>query len=210
MTDLINQRSQLLEYLLEIDHANIHTLVESLKESCSPEQIIAELIAPTLCMVGDKWEKGEAALSQLYLSAQICEKLVDDLMTKNKIDGLRSEKVGTVCFLDSHILGIKIVSYCLKASGYIVSDLGQGQGVDEIVKQLKENPIDMLFVSTLLLPSALKVKELMKKIKMEKIPTRVIVGGAPFYFDEKLWEEVGADGMGRSATDAVNLLKEVE
>ena len=37
---------------------------------------------------------------------------------------------------------------------------------------------------------------------------RVIVGGAPFLFDDKLWREVGADAMGRNAAEAVTLVSD--
>jgi len=36
---------------------------------------------------------------------------------------------------------------------------------------------------------------------------KVVVGGAPFLFDEELWREVGADAMGRSASDAVAIVE---
>ena len=38
------------------------------------------------------------------------------------------------------------------------------------------------------------------------VVVRVIVGGAPFLFDDKLWREVGADAMGRNAAEAVALV----
>jgi len=36
------------------------------------------------------------------------------------------------------------------------------------------------------------------------------VGGAPFIFDPNLWQEVGADAMGRNAADAIKLLQKYE
>jgi methanogenic corrinoid protein MtbC1 len=33
------------------------------------------------------------------------------------------------------------------------------------------------------------------------------VGGAPFLFDDQLWQEVGADAMGKSASDAVAIVE---
>ena len=35
---------------------------------------------------------------------------------------------------------------------------------------------------------------------------KVVVGGAPFLFDDQLWQEVGADAMGKSAADAVAIV----
>jgi methanogenic corrinoid protein MtbC1 len=36
---------------------------------------------------------------------------------------------------------------------------------------------------------------------------RIAVGGAPFLLDPELWCEVGADAGGRSAADAVTILR---
>ena len=36
--------------------------------------------------------------------------------------------------------------------------------------------------------------------------TKIIVGGAPFRFDSRLWEEVGADAVGIFASEAPGLV----
>jgi methanogenic corrinoid protein MtbC1 len=37
----------------------------------------------------------------------------------------------------------------------------------------------------------------------------VVVGGAPFLFDPLLWREVGADAMGRSASEAPGIIEKI-
>ena len=55
--------------------------------------------------------------------------------------------------------------------------------------------------------SALKVGEVCARLKAAGAPIKVAVGGAPFLFDAKLWQEVGADAMGASAADAVAIVQ---
>ena len=57
-----------------------------------------------------------------------------------------------------------------------------------------------------MLPSALRASEAISKLRSVSPKIRVIVGGAPFLFDEQLWREVGADAMGHNAGEAVALL----
>ncbi len=38
---------------------------------------------------------------------------------------------------------------------------------------------------------------------------KIVVGGAPFRFDDQLWREVGADAMCRTASEAVDVIHEV-
>ena len=62
-------------------------------------------------------------------------------------------------------------------------------------------------ISVLILPSALKVADVCKALKEADAPVKVLVGGAPFLFDETLWKEVGADAMGRNAAEAITIVK---
>jgi methanogenic corrinoid protein MtbC1 len=43
----------------------------------------------------------------------------------------------------------------------------------------------------------------------EKDPSiKILVGGAPFLMDSTLWEEVGADKMGKSAADNIAIIEQ--
>ena len=58
-----------------------------------------------------------------------------------------------------------------------------------------------------MLPSALKVKAVRAALNARGSRVRIAVGGAPFLFDPELWREVGADAMGRSAADAMTIIR---
>jgi methanogenic corrinoid protein MtbC1 len=57
-----------------------------------------------------------------------------------------------------------------------------------------------------MLPSALKIKNLRKRLEAENIAVKIVVGGAPFQFDRQLWQEVKADAFGESASAAVEII----
>ncbi len=90
----------------------------------------------------------------------------------------------------------------LQANGYQLSDYGAGITVDELASKAKEDNIEILLVSTLMLNAALRVKDLVDMLSLGEKRVKVIVGGAPFRFDPQLWREVGADAMGKSASEA--------
>jgi len=70
----------------------------------------------------------------------------------------------------------------------------------------KKDGIKILLISVLMLPSALKVREVREKLDGSGLNIKIVVGGAPFLFDDKLWKEVGADAMGRYASEAVTII----
>ena len=57
--------------------------------------------------------------------------------------------------------------------------------------------------------SALKVKEVVEKLSDLSEDVKIIVGGAPFRFDEKLWKDVHADAMGNSASEGKDLVERI-
>ena len=60
-----------------------------------------------------------------------------------------------------------------------------------------------------MLPSALKIKQVRDKLVEMALDVKIVVGGAPFRFDAQLWQEVGADAMCRTASEALPLIKGV-
>ncbi len=77
----------------------------------------------------------------------------------------------------------------------------------EIVEKTVQQPIDVLLISTLMLPSALQVKDVVAALRQRENSTKVIVGGAPFRMDHDLWRRVDADAHGRTATDVMPIIE---
>jgi len=183
---------------------------EILNGSCNPDEpytCISALIEPALRSIGEQWAVGDAALSQIYVSGKICEEYIRSLPVP--VSGIRKDQpnIGIVVLEDFHTLGKETVLAALHASGYRVEDYGAGITVPELLKLIKRDETGVLFVSALMLRAALEVKHLMDGIRDEGLSVRVIVGGAPFLFDEQLWQEVGADAFAHDAAEAVSLVE---
>ena len=80
--------------------------------------------------------------------------------------------------------------------------------VSELLLLVKQDNIRYLLISTLMLPSALKVKDVTTGLLGEDVT--VIVGGAPFRIDPELGKEVGADWVCFTASDAVTAIRKLE
>jgi methanogenic corrinoid protein MtbC1 len=111
--------------------------------------------------------------------------------------------------LDHHALGKRIVYSIVRAGGFEIADLGQGLSVEELVAKTLEEKIEILLISTLMLPSALKVKAVRDQLAAQGVTPRIIVGGAPFRFDKNLWQTVGADADGKNATSIIKTIEEL-
>ncbi|MBF0584264.1 MAG: cobalamin-dependent protein [Magnetococcales bacterium] len=173
-----------------------------------PLAMVEALVVPTLQQIGDEWYHGRLALSQIYLSGKLCEQLVNTILLPLSEQPDNTPPRQAIAVLnDYHLLGKRIVSSMLRASGIALRDYGRVT-VDELVEQVVADGVDILLISTLMLPSALQIREVRTALEARNVRVRIAVGGAPFLFDPDLWQEVGADAMGCTAADAIRITQQ--
>jgi len=209
MSDFYNTIKEFEMALLPLDRIKSRKIFDSVVKEKKAVDAADFLIVPALELIGEKWEKGSAALSQVYMSGKICEELINSILPSDNEERRKRPKIAIAVFEDYHILGKRIVYSVLRASGYDLIDWGHGLDTSEIIKRVVDGKIEVLLLSTLMLSSALTIKEITGEIRKRKKDIKIVAGGAPFRFDEELWKEIGADACGRSASDAVEIIRQL-
>ncbi|MBC3805678.1 cobalamin-binding protein [Acetobacterium fimetarium] len=205
-----NIDSTVLEFekaLLQINRMRAAEIFEQCHASGKGFEELELIAIQSLENIGDGWESGTISLSQVYMSGVICEELIDKYLPKFQIKRTDIPKMAIAVLLDHHALGKRIVYSILRAGGFEIMDFGQGLSVEELVSKTVENQIEILLISTLMLPSALKVKIMKEQLASHGATPKIIVGGAPFRLDKNLWLTVGADADGKNAS---NIIKTIE
>jgi methanogenic corrinoid protein MtbC1 len=202
MQALVTQFRHALESL---DRVGAELVFKSALANLPPVQAVEQLIVPALEQIGQAWDTGDLALSQVYLSGRFCEELVEKVLPASDPDRKHQPHSAIVVLSDHHMLGQRIVYAVMRASGFELFNYGRMDSA-ELVERAINDKIEVLMISVLMLPSALKVREVCASLKARNPGIRVLVGGAPFLFDPNLWREVGADAMGRTAADAVSIV----
>jgi methanogenic corrinoid protein MtbC1 len=108
---------------------------------------------------------------------------------------------------DIHDIGKRIVCTMLSANGFTVADLGVNVKVDRFIEEIKARKPDIVAMSALLTTTAPNQGKVIKLLVKEGIRQDyiVMVGGAP---TSLAWSrEIGADGYGENATEAVRMAK---
>ncbi|MFC1898111.1 B12-binding domain-containing protein [Candidatus Cloacimonadota bacterium] len=194
--------------LLSIDQLSSRKLILDHLDQKDPFEIIEHTIVPALEIIGAGWEKGEIALSQVYMSGRIVEEIVDEILPPSDPKRKNQPKMAIAVLDDYHLLGKRIIYSMLRASGYSLQDFGRVT-VDELATKIVNSSIKIVLISTLMLPSALQVKKLKSKLAELDYEVKIIVGGAPFRFDDLLAEEVGADGTAVNAEATLKLINDL-
>ncbi|MBF0303961.1 MAG: cobalamin-dependent protein [Desulfamplus sp.] len=199
--------SNFMEALLSVNRVAAR---EMLEDAVSIDKIsfIENVVIAALERIGAGWKSGVFALSQVYMAGRICEELIDEVLPPGDPDRKDQPKMAICVLSDHHKLGKTIVYSLLRASGFDLLDYGTME-VEELVQRIKNDKIKIILVSVLMLHSALKVKPLKEKLDSLNLDVKIVVGGAPFRFDKQLWQEVRADAMCSTASEAVLVIKSV-
>lgn len=203
----MNDISYLFEKaLLDLDKIEAQRLLASEGDLLSPIEKVSKIVVPALERVGIAWQEGSLALSQIYMSGRICEQLIEDLLPQSSTLRKTQPKMAIAVLDDFHFLGKRIVYSHIRSAGYDIKDYGR-KTVDELIDCIADDEIEFIFISTLMYPSALKVRQVVEKRDIIAPNVKIIVGGAPFNMDAQLWQEVGADAMGTDGGEAINWIK---
>jgi methanogenic corrinoid protein MtbC1 len=200
------RRQQLREALESLDRARVEPVLAEALRTLEPVEALESLLIPVLARLGDDWCAGKVALSQIYMTGRICEDLVERLLPARPAEAGAPPRRAIAVLDDYHMLGKRIVLSVLRASGIAVLDYGR-MSVQPLVERVLSDGIEQLLLSVLMLPSALEVKAVRAALARRGQRVRIAVGGAPFHLDPELWREVGADACGRSAADAVTIVR---
>lgn len=201
--DLINA---FYSALLALDRHGSQQLLQEGAATLGPTAFIERIVVSALERIGHDWEKGTVALAEIYMSSRLCEDLLEGFLSAHHVSRKVQPRIAVAVLQDYHLLGKRMVLSVLQSAGYAVHDYGTVT-VDELVTRIKTDEIEVMLISVLMLASALQIKDLTRRLRDAGSTTRIIVGGAPFRFDQHLWNDVGADAMGMFASDAPGLIE---
>ncbi|MDC7234038.1 MAG: cobalamin-dependent protein [Spirochaetales bacterium] len=181
--------------------------------SLTAEELLIDVISPSILKLEhDMVQEKKATLAQHYICSKISSEMTDWLLEQvdRKIMNKGVVILGTA-FGDFHGLGKKIVGCVLNSNLYRVIDIGVNVSPETFVDTAVKNNARIIGVSSMMIHTAIGEEgargvcsELERRGLRDKI--KVIVGGAPFRFDDQLYKQTGADGWSPDAIEAVKVV----
>ncbi len=192
--------------LVAMDRVQAEEALRAAAEESDAPTVTEDVVTPALERIGGDWEQGVISLAQLYMAGRIAEQVVSEKLPSMATRKGERPQLAIAVLEDHHTLGKRLVLSALRASGHAVADYGHGVPVERLVQRCDADKPRVLLISTLMLPAALRVRDVVRQLALPGSPPAVVVGGAPFRLDPDLWREVGADAAGRNSTEAVRLV----
>jgi len=172
-----------------------------------PLVAIEKGFVPSIEEIGEKFEKMEIYLPELMLAADAMRAglaLLLPLIPKGSKGAKATVIMGTVQG-DVHEIGKNIVSSMLMAGGFNVIDLGVDVKTIAFVEEAKKTGAKIIGASALMSSTIGSQKDIVDYLVSsgDRKKHAVLVGGGP---TTKEWaKEIGADGCGMTAVEAVRL-----
>ena len=132
--------------------------------------------------------------------------LIKPLLVAADVPSLGKVVIGTIKG-DLHDIGKNLVGIMLRGAGYDVIDLGADVAAERFVETADTEGAQVIGLSALLTTTMSGMKDVVELVKSKGLEgkVKVIVGGAPL--SQAFADDIGADGYGYDASNAVDIVK---
>ncbi|MEE9611050.1 MAG: corrinoid protein [Desulfatiglandales bacterium] len=184
---------------------------DALKANIDPLEVVELGLSKGMAIVGESFEQGESFLPELLMAAATFNAAMEILMPEIEAQNKEIPKAGTVLIGtvkgDVHNLGKNIVSMVLETNGFSVVDIGVDVPSLNFIEEARKVKADVIALSSLMTTTMPSQKEIIEILEEKNLRNEyfVIVGGGPV--SQQWADEIGADGFGKTAVDAVDLIK---
>ena len=186
---------------------------EALNINIDPLEVVESGFSRGMAIVGESFERGESYLPELLMAAATFKAAMEILEPEIEAQNKEIAKAGTVLLGtvkgDVHDLGKNIVAMVLETNGFSVVDIGVDVPSLNFIEEAKNVKADVIALSSLMTTTMPAQREIIEILKEKNLRDEyfVIVGGGPV--SEEWAERIGADGFGKTAVDAVELIKKL-
>lgn len=171
--------------------------------------LINNALISAMDIVGQRFADGDIYVPEMLVSAKTMKSGLD--IIKPLLQSGEAEHRGTIVMGtvkgDLHDIGKNLVTMMMEGAGFKIIDVGVDVKIDNLIATLKKEEADILGLSALLTTTMPEMQNVIEALKAEGLrdQVKVIVGGAPI--DQKFADEIGADGYGKDAVEAVHLAR---
>ncbi len=200
------------EATLAGDQGRVSALTkQAIDEGIEADRIIQEGLIGAMVVVGKEFGENKIYIPEMLIAARAMKsglEVVKPLLVGGKMKSIAKVVLGTVKG-DLHDIGKNLVGMMLEGFGVEVIDLGVDVSPEKFVEALKTHQPQFVCMSALLTTTMTSMEVTIKALEESGLRqnVKVLVGGAPV--TQAFADEIGADGFGSSASEAVDRVKEV-
>ena len=182
---------------------------KELEAGADPMALISETMIPAMDEGGRLFQEEEFFVPELMLAGRAMKAAMEPLRPLLAAAGAKPAGIVVAGAVkgDLHDIGKNLVVSMLEGAGFKVIDLGSDMAPEKFVDAIREHEPQILCLSALLTVTMTGMRSTIGAIENAGLrrSVKILVGGAPL--SQRYATEIGADGYGASATDAVALAR---
>ena len=173
--------------------------------------LLNEGLISAMDVVGKRFLEGEIFVPEMPVSAKTMQTTLA-LLKPFLTDGAFQSK-GVVILAtvrgDLHDIGKNLVGMMLEGAGFQVIDMGTNLTAEELIEQIEDIKPEVVGLSALLTTTMPEMQNVIEGFKERGLreQVKIVIGGVPI--SQKFAAEIGVDGYGKDAAEAVRLVKEL-
>ncbi len=184
---------------------------EQLSEGVDPITLISDSMIPAMDDVGQLYQEEQYFIAELMLSGKAMKAAMEPLRPLLAVAGAKPAGIVVAGAVkgDLHDIGKNLVISMLEGAGFKVVDLGTDVKPEKFVAAIREHNPQVVCLTALLTVTMMAMKTTIAAIEAAGLRdlVKILVGGAPV--NARFAKEIGADGFGETATDAVTLARQM-
>ena len=200
------------QFLYEGKAPKVEELTKAaLAEGRDVEEVLQEGLIAAMSVVGEDFKRNRIYVPQVLIAARAMKAgmavLKPLLIKEGAATSTATIVMGTVKG-DLHDIGKNLVCMMGEGAGFKMVDLGVDQSAAAFVMAAREHGAGIVGMSALLTTTMPYMKVVIDAFREDGMDhVKICVGGAPV--SEMFADEIGADGYGADAADAVELFKAI-
>jgi len=194
------------------DGQELSKLVRDTAEADALE-VIEQGMMPGMTKVGNKFSEGEVYLPELLMAAEAWDEAMKLLKPRLEAAGTSLQKQGVVVLgtvqTDIHEIGKNILGSLLTTAGFDVHDIGCDVPATKFLHEAEEVGADIIAASAIMSTTVPYQKDIIELLVSQNKRDNylVMVGGG--VVTQEWADEIGADGYGELASDAVEIARKL-
>jgi methanogenic corrinoid protein MtbC1 len=192
-------------------HVASRLVLEALERGSSVSDIYLRVFQPTQYEVGRLWQIDSIGVAEEHYCTAATQ-LVMSQMYPHLLTGPKNGRtlVATCVSGDQHEMGVRMVADFFEMAGWDTFYTGANTPHQAVVDAVIARSADVLAISATITYHLHDVSALVQSVRArpECAHVKILVGGYPFNRNPDLWRQVGADGSGRDAEEAIGLATE--
>jgi len=204
---------KLKEAIVEGDSEKLALLVRGSIDKIDALEMVEKGMMPGMTEVGNKFSKGQVYLPELLMAAEAWEEAMKILKPKLMASGASIKKQGTVVIgtvqTDIHEIGKNIVANLLIVAGFDIHDVGCDASAAKFLNKAEEVGADIIAASAIMSTTAPYQKDIVDLLESKGLRDKYIVMVGGGVVTQEWADEIGADGYGELASDAVEIAKKL-